>query len=319
MTAGDTGELDLISRIAGIVGRSREGVVHGIGDDAAVIDVPGPDYLLASVDMQVERTHFLPDAPPETLGRKSLAVNISDIAAMGGSPSVALVSLALRPDTTEDWVTRLYAGIGAQADRFGIQVAGGNLTRTDGPICIDITILGNVARDRLVLRTGSRVGDILGVTGALGGEAARRATAGNSDVALRVPEPRVAAGQALAASGAVNAMIDISDGLASEVTHLAESGGVGALLRAEWIPISETARRAGKALSRDPLSFALYGGDDYELLFAAADGSWQVLTEAVKDVRLFRVGTVLPREDGILLERPDRQRERLRPGGWVHF
>jgi thiamine-monophosphate kinase len=292
--------------------------VLGIGDDCAVLDAPGADYLLATVDMLVERVHFAPDAPPKVLGRRALAVNISDIAAMGGTPTAVLTSLCLPPSTEERWVLELYRGMADQAGQFGAGVVGGNLSRTDGPACIDVTVLGRVDKRYLVPRGGARVGDVIGVTGVLGSEAARHALSG-SDAGLTVPQPRVAWGQAMARTGLVHAMIDISDGLAADVAHLAEASEVGAVLYAEQIPVSAAARQAGLRLSADPLGFALHGGEDYELLFTAAADAWSRLVAAAGSASLYQVGTVLDREQGVLLETAGGVRTPLEIRGWTHF
>ncbi len=311
----------MIGRIARIVGTPGNGVVLGIGDDAAVIDVAGPDYLLATVDMLVERVHFLADAPPRILGRRALAINISDIAAMGGSPRVALVSLALPASTPEEWVVDLYSGIAEEAGTFGCSVAGGNLSRIDGPRCVDLTVLGGVPREELLTRSGARPGDILGVTGVLGTEAARRALTGaRTDVDLPVPVPRVTAGRALAETRRVHAMMDISDGLSGDLRHLARASDVGAILYANRIPVSIAARRAGQFLGIDPLSLALGGGEDYELLIAAPEEDWEMLEASVGEkTSLYQVGTVLAAGEGIVLEQPGGTREPLDATGWSHF
>jgi thiamine-monophosphate kinase len=269
--------------------------------------------------MLVERVHFLPGVSPRPLGRRALAVNISDVAAMGGSPRAALTSLALPPSMTEQWLAELYSGIAEEAASFGVAVAGGNLSRTDGPVCIDVTVLGSVPKDQLLTRSGARPGDVLGVTGVLGGEAARRALA-PADPEIAVPTPRVAAARALAATGRVHAMMDISDGLAGDLRHLARASKVGAVLYAEQIPVAIAARQAGHDLGIDPLSLALDGGEDYELLLAAPEDDWGELVAAVgDDASLYRVGTVLGADEGVQLERLGGNREPLPDGGWSHF
>jgi thiamine-monophosphate kinase len=294
-------------------------VVVGIGDDCAVIDTPGSDYLLATVDMLVQGVHFLRDALPEVVGRRSLAVNMSDIAAMGGRPTAALVSLALPSSTHEAWVDTLFRGIGAEAGQFGTAIAGGNLTRTDGPPCIDIAMLGTVPKAEVLLRRQAQVGDIVGVTGVLGAEAARRAVADETSGRAGVPTPRVTAGRQLASSRLVHAMMDISDGLAADLAHLAGASSVGAVVRADSVPVSVEARRAGERVGRDPLEFALFGGEDYELLFTVPEADWDRLVAAVEAVPLYQVGTILGEDQGLLLEQTGGAREVMAAGGWTHF
>lgn len=292
----------------------------GIGDDAAALAVPDGSQLLATTDMLVAGVHFLHDAPPQALGGRALAINISDIAAMGGLPLAALVSLALPPSTPVQWVEELYEGLAAGARQFGMGIAGGNVTRTSGPICIDITVLGTAAAGRLVTRDGALVGDILGVTGVLGSEAARRATSGQrSDLDLPVPVARVDAGRHLAATGAVHAMIDLSDGLAADLHHLAAASRVGAVVRAADVPVSIEARKAAASLGTNPLDFALAGGEDYELLFTVAGTDWDRMVSVSGGLSLYRIGTILAAEHGVVLEKDGGRREPLPATGWRHF
>ena len=172
-SVGGIGEFELIDRLSGLVGGSA--AVVGIGDDAAVLDFGGTDYVLATVDMMVQDVHFeLRDTDPRLIGRRAIAINVSDIAAMGGEPSFALISLALPAECPVDFVERLYEGLRHESGLTGAGIVGGNMTRTSGPICIDVTVLGRVPKDEVVLRSGARAGDILAVTGTLGGAAARR-------------------------------------------------------------------------------------------------------------------------------------------------
>lgn len=292
----------------------------GIGDDAAALAVPDGFRLLATTDMLVAGVHFLHDAPPRALGGRALAINVSDIAAMGGLPLAALVSLALPPSTPVQWVEELYEGLAAGARQLGMGIAGGNVTRTSGPICIDITVLGTAAAGRLVTRDGALVGDILGVTGVLGSEAARRATSGQrSDLDLPVPVPRVDAGRNLAATGAVHAMIDLSDGLAADLHHLAAASRVGAVVRAADVPVSIEARKAAASLGTNPLDFALAGGEDYELLFTVAGTDWDRIVSVSGSLSLYRIGTILAAEHGVVLEKDGGRREPLPATGWRHF
>jgi thiamine-monophosphate kinase len=165
---GALGEFGLIERIRNLIGPTT--AVVGIGDDAAVLDVGSPDYLLATADMLVQGVHFGDDADPETLGRHALAVNLSDIAAMGGTPTFALTSLALPNSTTQGFAEGLYLGLRAEARRFDVAIVGGNISSTEGPVVIDVTLLGVVPRDELLLREGAQPGDALVVSGVLGGQ-----------------------------------------------------------------------------------------------------------------------------------------------------
>lgn len=327
-TVDDLGEFGLIDRISAVVGVS--GAIAGIGDDTAVLDVGGAGYLLATVDMQVEGVHFSRTAAtPLQIGRKAIAVNISDIAAMGGVPSYALVSLALSGKESTRFVDDLYAGMTAECRTHGAAIVGGNVTRTEGPVAIDVVLLGAVPRDEVVLRSGAQTGDALCVTGSLGNATAARLgrAAGiiTSETALgqwiddhMVPNPRVNAGRSLARSGLATAMIDISDGLSGDVGHLCAASGVGAELHGEYIPVTTEVERIAELLERDPLDLALSGGEDYELLLSVPENRILEARAACAPLPLHRIGTVTPQEAGIVLELAGVRRP-LEREAWRHF
>jgi thiamine-monophosphate kinase len=318
---GDLGEFPLLARL-----RRRLGSAY-LGDDAAVLPPPGDRAVLATVDAQVDGVHFLRDLmTPEQVGRRALAVNVSDIAAMGGRPAYALVSLLLPGAVEVAWLERMYDGLLAEADRWGLVVAGGNISSTPGPLVIDVTVLGEVEPARALRRSGARPGDLLLVTGDLGRAAAglRLLRAGEAAGPLVdaycTPTPRVREGQALAATGRVRAALDLSDGLGSDVYRLAEESAVGALIDAARLPVSGAVREAAARLGEDPLDLALYGGEDYELLLAAAPADLAVLTEALTAIgtTLTAIGVVRPAADGVMVRTPDGA-ERPLAGGWDHF
>jgi thiamine-monophosphate kinase len=281
--------------------------------------------------MLVEGVHFRLEAiDPLELGRRALAISTSDIAAMGGSPTFALTSLALPPDTPLSTTDRLYRGIRDGARRFGVSVVGGNVARTQGPVTLDVTLLGAVPRDELVLRSGAQVGDLLLVTGVLGEATARRllleqrkgeaaAESNEDEDGGVVPEPRIALARAIASRQLAHAMIDLSDGLAGDVRHLARASGVGAVIDEENLPVSVRARRAAERLGLDFRELALNGGEDYELLIALPEDRLSEAREAAGEVPLFVVGTVVAPEHGILVERFGGARDPLPEGGWSHF
>jgi thiamine-monophosphate kinase len=315
---GAIGEFGLIDRIRAAVGAGT--ALVGIGDDAAVLENNGGPALLATVDMLVEGIHFPSDAPPHELGARALAVSLSDIAAMGGTPTASLVSLALPAETPLTYVDSVYRGLAEAAARWGTSIVGGNLSRSPGPRIIDVVQLGLVDRDRVALRSGAQPGDAVAVTGVLGWEAAERAlTASEVRHFFRVPEPRLAAGRAVASQGLVTAMMDISDGLAADLHHLVSASGVGAVVYADRLPVAIQAREAGERSGGDALDFALYGGEDYELLMTVRSSQVQNAVEATAPVPLTVIGTVLPPEQGVTLETPGGQRRDLPPGGWRHF
>ena len=269
--AGAGGERGLLARLIRPP-RSRH-VLVGPGDDAAVVTPTGTLELL-TIDTVVEGEHFtLTHYTPRQIGRKALEVNVSDIAAMGGEPRHVLVALTLPRDLEVAAVEGLQAGINESADRYAIDVVGGDLTR--GPIIvITIALSGHVSLDRLVRRDGARPGDIVMVSGGLGGAEAGRQVllAGLTefpDVVRRHLEPSARLDFAREVAGRVTAMEDVSDGLASEVRNICEASGVGATLRARDIPVDERVRETARALGTDPLDWALFGGEDYELVYTA--------------------------------------------------
>jgi thiamine-monophosphate kinase len=317
----DLGEFPLLARL-----RRRLASAY-LGDDAAVLPWPGARAVLATVDAQVDGVHFRRDLmTPEQVGRRALAVNLSDIAAMGGRPAFALVSLLL-PDALEvAWLERMYDGLRAEADRWAVAVAGGNVSSTPGPLVIDVTVLGDVEPNRALRRSGARPGDSLLVTGDLGRAAAGLGLlragmpAGPLADAYCTPTPRVPEGQALAATGRVRAALDLSDGLGSDVHRIAEASGVGAVIDAARLPIARAVREAAARLGADPLHLALFGGEDYELLIAAAPADVGTLVAALAPTgtALTAIGAVRPAAEGVTVRMPDGT-ERPLTGGWDHF
>ncbi len=237
-------------------------VVLGAGDDCAETAIlPGSRTLLLKTDAIVEGVHFEPDAPPEKIGHKALARCLSDLAAMGGRPECALVTLGLPavPDPVK--IQRIYDGLNALAERYEVAVVGGETTRTPRSLLLSVAVLGYAPGDGGVRRSGACVGDALFVTGSLGGSLAGR----HLDF-----EPRVAEALWLTERFRPHAMIDISDGLARDLTRLASASGVGALIDADFIPVSRPARERARrrTAAKPPLTAALTDGEDYELLFA---------------------------------------------------
>lgn len=317
----DIGEFGLIERIAALTGKGS--AIVGIGDDAAVLEGPEDRYLLATVDMLVQNRHFRLDRiEPEEIGATALAVNISDIAAMGGEPRYALASLAVKPGLHSRQVERIFAGLTGTAREYGVTLVGGNVTSIDGPLALDVVLLGEVRRDEVVLRRGAIWGDVLAVTGALGGRAATRLAleAGLSiPYRLNPPVPRVSAGRALAAERVVHAMMDISDGLAGDLHHLCRASGVGAVIHEASLPIGAAAGELAGSLQTTPVALALGGGEDYELLMALPPASLERARDAVGDVGLTAIGRVVPASEGIALAGVDGLTRPLIESGWKHF
>jgi len=259
---------------------SGEGVEIGIGDDAALLRPPPGHDLVATVDAVVEGVHFDGSFSPEDVGWKALAVNLSDVAAMGGRPLWALVALATPSAEDLRWLERVGRGIAGCARRHGASVVGGNVTAAS-QISLTVTVMGAVRRGRALLRSGAREGDLLVVSGTLGDAALGRwpGAAPALRDRQRRPRPRLALGQA--AVGIARAAIDISDGLLQDLGHLCEASGTGARVELERLPLSRAYRAATKG-RRDPHEEALSGGEDYELLLAVPPARLGALREGAR-------------------------------------
>ncbi|MDI6823394.1 MAG: thiamine-phosphate kinase [Bacillota bacterium] len=334
LTVAEVGEFPLIERLAARLGPARADVVVGIGDDVAVLAITPDRYLLATCDVQVAGVHFLPHAcDPYRLGRKVAAINLSDIAAVGGRPTHFLVSLALPADTPVSFVEGLYHGISEEATRYGADVVGGNVSRSSC-LMVDLTLLGEVEPRRLLRRDGARSGDLILITGRVGASAAGlallldpslqvdRADRESVLAAHQTPTPRLGEAAAIAGVGAATAMIDVSDGLAADLGHICDASGVGALLRADALPIDDATRGVAHAAGRDPLEWALTGGEDYELLFTAPPDAVNTIRSAVLQstgTTVSVVGEILPASAGRTLVLPDGRRVPLGAHGWKHF
>ncbi len=267
------GEFELIDRFFRSCGAARADVRLGVGDDAALIECPADRELVAAIDTLVEGVHFPPGSPAASIGHRVLAVNLSDMAAMGAEPAWALLALTL-PRAEESWLAEFSRGFGAVAREFGVALIGGDTT--SGPLCATVQILGTVERGTALTRSGGSPGDVLFMSGtpgdAAGGLAIEQSRAAARDPAaareLRgrflFPSPRVALGRRL--RGYASACIDISDGLLGDAGKLAHAGGCGAVLDYDQLPLSPAlASTFGDARARE---LALTGGDDYELLFS---------------------------------------------------
>lgn len=335
MRIADIGEFSLIDRLQRIIATDHPEVLVGIGDDVAVLASQGDELLLATIDIQVEKVHFLRHLiSAEQLGRRALAINLSDIAAMGGQPQFALVSLGLPADTEVAWVEDLYRGMRAEAERFGALVVGGNMTSTPSEVCVDVALLGRVRRDQVLLRAGAQPGDLVLVTGQLGDGAAGLRLGLNPDIDVApadraallarylTPTARVAEGRVIARTRQATAMIDLSDGLSSDVGHICERSKVGVRIWTERLPIGAAVRQVATVTETPPWQLALTGGDDYELCLTARPAAVDDLIAAVTretGTAITVVGEVLPAEQGRRLVLPGGQAIPLEPGGWEHF
>lgn len=334
-TFKELGEFGFIDRIAEHGLARAEGVICGIGDDCAVFELNAGRALLVTTDTMVEGVHFLIEASaPEGLGYKLLAVNLSDIAAMGGEPGEAVVAVAVPAGFDAGYVERVYDGLHACAARFGVNIAGGDTTRSPGPLVMTLTLIGRMDRERVRYRSGARPGDLVYVSGTLGDSAAglelvlgKGAEVPEADRAFLLrrhhrPEPRIEAGRALAACGAVTAMMDLSDGIGSDLRHICRRSGVSAVVREAAIPLSPVLRAFCDVTGADPLGLAISGGEDYELLFTVDPGqAGKVGTLSEKgDLPQFsRIGWIEAGDGRIFVEDAGGARNALTAGGFDHF
>jgi len=310
-------EFDLIRQIERQTRVSGRGVVEGIGDDAAVLEVPPGKLLVAAVDTMNAGVHFPADSEPYGLGHKCLAINLSDLAAMGSEPRWALLSLSL-PGADREWLDAFTSGFRALAASYDVALVGGDTT--SGPLSISVTALGLVRSGGQLLRSGARPGDLIVVSGTLGGAARtlELLRAGATDVdreRLDRPQPRVALGQALA--GYASACIDISDGLLADLGHILDASGVGARVDVHRLPPAPLLSGLDDG---DRWRCQLAGGDDYELLFtlpAAREASLDPLSESL-GLPLSVIGCI-EEEDGIRCFDRDGRAVRPRSTGYEHF
>lgn len=306
-----------------------EGVRVGIGDDAAVLEGEGRWDWVVTTDLLVEGVHFLPGAQPaRAVGWKALARSLSDCAAMGARPRYALVALAFPPHTASKWVKGFFAGFGELARRHRVRLAGGDLSSA-AEIVADVQVIGEVEKGRAVLRRGARPGEVIFVSGTLGlsglGLAcARRRLASEQPLLKRaleahlLPNPRIALARALAARRGVTAMIDLSDGLSTDLNHLCEASGVGARVFAEKIPAVKLPASLARRLATSGLELALNAGEDYELLFTLPKARAARLPNKLAGVRLAQIGEITRGRRVILVEASGRER-RIAARGWDHF
>jgi len=319
------GEKKLIQRIRRSARRGPS-VATGIGDDCAVLRVPPGHELLVTTDFSIEGVHFRRDwHAPEWVGRHCLTRGLSDIAAMGGEPLAAFLSLAVAGDVPQKWVGRFLKGLLALANEFKVPLAGGDMAQSASGIQADIVVVGSVPKGKAVLRSGAKPGDLIYVTGALGGSAAvlaelklaksKPASAESSShpsghsSRYSHPQPRLAVGRSLRRQGVASAMIDLSDGLSTDLEHICQESRVGAEIEEASIP-----RAIAPGKKRIAIEFALHGGDDYELLFT----SKAAVPSRVAGVPVTRIGQTT-RSPGMRLIGADGKARPLKAEGWEHF
>ncbi len=336
----EIGEFDLIRRIkknAESACLTDPSVLLGIGDDAAAI-LPSPgNVLLVTTDILLEKTHFdLAYASFFNIGYKALSVNLSDIAAMGGTPRFYLVSLGLTGKESVRDIDWIYCGMKASGDETGIRLIGGNTAHSQAGLLISITLLGEVPKKghdpcgEMVTRSGARVGDSIYVTGTLGDSAAgletlKKRMRKGSFRALPskhlMPKARWREGRLLAKHQIPSAMIDLSDGLSSDLAHIANQSGVGAHLVCKDIPLSVTLKRYAKSVGSNPYDYALHGGEEYELLFCVPEENREKLERLILNeaIEARCIGKIIPKRNGLLVKGIDGTTYKLKPLGYDHF
>lgn len=300
-------ERELIKNIAFLSGSGEnDDLLCGIGDDCAVVRKSGGRVLLYTMDTLVESVHF--DStwhPPELLGKKAVSVNVSDIAAMGGEPRYLLFSLGLPPGFDEQWALKLSRGVTEACRRYGCLLIGGDTVASPRGVSLTLTLTGEADEAQVLYRHGAQDGDVVYVSGPLGlaggGLGLCRAGAGREEAFKRLyaahldPRARVELGRLLAGSGCVNAMMDLSDGLATDLAHICERSGLGARIIQERLPRDPDLEKAATLLGQDSLDWMIGSGEDYELLLTAPQSATEKLHEVVANSGhiLYPVGTMV--------------------------
>jgi thiamine-monophosphate kinase len=324
MKSKNLSEFLLIDRIANKFGKHKNDVLKGIGDDTAVVKVNKNKYLLYTCDSLVSGIHFSEKySTSYQIGRKAAAVNISDIAAMGGQPNHCLVSLFLPENTTKKFIDELYLGLIEECNLYDIDIIGGNIAKS-GQFIIDLFLIGEVPRQNLLLRSGAKVGDLVLVTGNLGDSAAGLKLLQNPQLNISekdkkrlisrhlTPIPRIKEAMLISKSKKATSMIDISDGLSSDLLHICQASQVGVKLFADKIPVSDSVK----------IDLALNGGEDYELCFTlpvqyAFDLSDKLKKETATKVTI--IGEIIPKIQGKWLINNAGEKFPLTAKGWDHF
>lgn len=333
MQIADLGERALIKKIVELLGHCAAPGEVGIGDDAALVKPGEGMWLLTTKDLLVEGVHFLLSAGSAVdLGYKSLAVNVSDIAAMGGVPRHAFIGLAIPSATTVEFILDFYRGVKEVADKYGMLISGGDTVASPGPLVVSVTVQGEVKRENVLLRSGASPGDILCVTGPLGASAAGLAIILHqlecpedlrSEALLfhARPTPRVVEAAYLAESGGVSAALDISDGLLKDLEEICEASGCGAVIYEEQLPIHRAARAVAALQGSSPRQLVLSGGEDYELLISVRPSQYDLLAQEYVSrfaTELHAFGKICE-ESGIWLIKEEGKREKLSFTGFQHF
>lgn len=326
MKLSEIGEFGLIKGIE-MIAEKGEGVVMGVGDDAAVLRPSPGKVLLVTTDCLIEGVHFkLTFTDYYNLGRKALAINLSDIGGCGGAPTAFLVSLAIPPETDVASIRALYKGMMEQARTYGVSLVGGDTSRGER-LMISITLIGEAEERNVVYRHGAKHGDRIFVTGTLGDSALglkmlkKGVKEGGPILRHLDPTPRVKEGEEIARRGLATAMIDISDGLIADLGHILEASGVGAQVQLTQLPLSTSYREYVNTYYKNPYLLALAGGEDYELLFTAPEERPEALKKLTDDLALpiTQIGEITDASDGVSIVGPDGKEFIVEQRGHDHF
>ena len=317
MKIKDIGEFALIKRLSSKINSYSNDVVIGIGDDAAALNYDKDNYLIFTTDMLVENTHFsLKYFTPEQIGMKAAEQNVSDIAAMGGLPRYSVVSLALPENIDVEFVEELYNGINKKVKEYKIDVVGGNISRSR-EIVVNIAMIGVVEKKYLALRSGAKNDDLIFCSGDVGKSNAGLELLKHNKRGISIrkhlePKARLDLARKLVKTG-INSMIDVSDGVASEVNHICEQSNKGAIIYANKVPISKATADDSKKIKKDALNLALYGGEDFELVFTAPKSRLNQLKKY--DVTV--IGKIVDKKHGVKLIRDGKKLDI--ESGFEHF
>ncbi len=340
MELKDIGEFGLIKKLTKNITLDKERVIVGVGDDVAVVKTEAEKYLLLTCDILIEGTHFTKETiTPYQLGKKVVAINVSDIAAKGGIPKQALISIGLPKGTKVVYVEQIYRGIKEQSKKFNIDIVGGNTALSKDKIFIDLFLVGEIKPDLLLLRSGAKPGDKILVTGNLGNSSAGLKIIENHDLkpedikfekkykiklkqAHLSPNPRLLEGRIIAKNNLANSMMDISDGLSSDLAKICEASNVGAIIWEEKIPVSKETLAFAKSIGKSPFNFALHGGEDYELLFTTPKESVEIIIKKIQretKTKVTEIGEIKDRKFGIKIVKTNGGMTPLNTYGWNHF
>ncbi|MFQ5825083.1 MAG: thiamine-phosphate kinase [bacterium] len=334
MDIKEIGEFGLIERIKKIVEVPNKDLLTGMDDDTAAFRISKDQILLLSTDALIEGVHFsLKYFSFFHLGWRAMAANLSDLAAMGGWPQYAVVSLSLPQNLQVESVEEMYHGMKTLADQYHTTIIGGDTTRSPERIFISLAVIGQVEENQLTQRAGAQVGDALFITGTLGGSQAGLKVLKSQEAWLKKkygsaverhlsPKPRIKEALFLVNKFAIHSMIDISDGLASEVNHICHQSDVGALVYESQLPLDPETKSVAEYFGESPVDYAMNGGEDYELLFTTPEINVHEIQKKIHKkfgLSCSKVGMIIEKAEGIYLEKTDRKKIPLDFKGYDHF